>query len=60
MSTFTVFASWYTGVDKVIEELDVEASTKDEAIAKAEAELKADYLPGYTIIHCEQRFGLFF
>lgn len=59
MNTFTVFASWFTGDDKVIEEVDVQASSEAEAIAKAKVELDEGYLPGYTIIRAEKRFGLF-
>ncbi|MGW5267164.1 hypothetical protein ACWEQ4_00800 [Rhodococcus sp. NPDC003994] len=55
--TFTVFASWANGSG---EELDVQAATAAEATAAAEAELEADYEPGWRVVDVVERSGTFF
>ena len=54
---YTVYARW---ANEVVEEIDVDASSENEAITLATKELKDHYIPGYTIIRCEQRIGLYF
>lgn len=42
------------------EEIDVDALNEAEARRMVLEELQADYLPGYQIIACERRVGMYF
>jgi hypothetical protein len=45
---------------RYVEEIDVWATSADQARRHATAVMAAWYDPGYVIIHLERRFGLFF
>ena len=62
LKLFTVFVSFSCVDDEgpweEFEELDVEAASRADAIAKAEIELARDYEPGGVIYHVEERLKI--
>ncbi|WP_136053593.1 hypothetical protein [Microbacterium sp. K5D] len=60
MSTFTGYVRFGNpGYPDIIEEIDVVATSPEEAREAIQKELDDDYEPGGTIAHIEQRFGLY-
>lgn len=55
---YTVYAE--LAEQDVLEEIDVNAVSRAEARAMAEAILEADYMPGMRVIEVDVRFGLYF
>lgn len=68
-NTYTIFAKWPNdeegikshpgAVYAVIEEIDIVASSADEARAGAIKDLTEGYMPGWEIIEVRQQQGLF-
>ncbi|MFJ6550022.1 hypothetical protein [Microbacterium sp. NPDC091676] len=60
MSTYTGFVRFADpGYPDTIEEIDVVATSAEEARERIEQTLVDDYEPGGTIVHIEQRTGLY-
>lgn len=60
MSTYTGFIRFANpGYPDIIEEIDVVATSTEEAREHIQQELDDDYEPGGTIAHIERREGLF-
>jgi hypothetical protein len=61
MSTYTGFVRFPDPgyPDSIIEEVDVVATSTEQARERIQQQLDDDYEPGGIIIHIEQRFGLY-